>query len=119
MSTPAEVSEKPTGDTYRTRAVAILNDACGSQELWGFHDVGIYGVVDTAASEIDSLQSRVAVLEEALKKIRAMKPEPIGDSGFQHGPALLFGNCKRIARDALTQSSGERREVGDHGHSRS
>lgn len=38
---------------------------------------------------------------EALEKIAKMKSEPILDSGFSTGPALLFDNCRRIARSAL------------------
>lgn len=40
-------------------------------------------------------------LVSALDKIAKMKPEPIMDSGFQHGPQLLLDNCQRTAREAL------------------
>lgn len=42
----------------------------------------------------------VAALEAGLREIASMKPGPIGD-GFVHGPALLLGNCQRIARRVL------------------
>ena len=40
-------------------------------------------------------------LRAALIKIKRMKSEPIGDTGFSVGPASLFAICQRIAREAL------------------
>ena len=47
------------------------------------------------------LAERVKELEGALVEIKNMKSEPIGDTGFVTGPALLFANCQRRARAAL------------------
>ena len=40
-------------------------------------------------------------MREALTKIRQMKAEPIGDTGFSTGPAAHFAACQNIARQAL------------------
>jgi len=52
--------------------------------------------------------ARVAKLEAALKEIRGLKPKPIGDTGFQQGPALLLSIAQRTARDALKPANAIR-----------
>ena len=41
----------------------------------------------------------------ALEEIKNLEPEPIGDTGFQVGPAALLQRAKRIAADALSAPS--------------
>lgn len=38
---------------------------------------------------------------KALKEIKALKTEMIGDTGFSVGPLALFQAAQRIAREAL------------------
>lgn len=48
----------------------------------------------------DQMAAEIKRLRFALTVIKKMKPTEIAD-GFVHGPALLFSNCQRVARDAL------------------
>lgn len=56
---------------------------------------------DQMVDALESERSRSDRLEKALREIKKLKPEPIGDSGFQTGPAALLDQAKRLARTAL------------------
>lgn len=52
---------------------------------------------------IEQQAARIAELTAALTEIKALKPQAIGDTGFQTGPLALFQAAQRIARAALLQ----------------
>lgn len=66
------------------------------------------GQAEILAAALNSHASLTLALEEArdaLKEIATMKPSEIAPEtapGLVHGPALLFGNCQRRARSALS-----------------
>lgn len=45
-------------------------------------------------------QDRAQKMEDALREIAKMKPEPVTPE-FMQGPKVLFDACQRIARQAL------------------
>ncbi|MFC7378212.1 hypothetical protein [Brevundimonas sp. GCM10030266] len=101
-----------------THTDAPADDLVGrleSGKLWAFDS-------KQAAARIRSLEASCAAYREqvitldlmkasaeaqrdeavvALKEIKKLKPSPIGDTGFQTGPAALLNAAKRIAKDAL------------------
>lgn len=55
----------------------------------------------TPASGPVETDDRLAVAVGALERIKSIKPEAIGDTGFQTGPLAHFQAAKRIAAEAL------------------
>lgn len=48
-----------------------------------------------------ALRAEIGRLKAALKEIKALKPAPIGDTGFSVGPQALLNAAQRIARQAI------------------
>jgi hypothetical protein len=53
-----------------------------------------------------TLQAELERVREALSKIKRLKSEPIGDSGFSTGPLALLNQAKLIAKDGLADTGG-------------
>ena len=60
-----------------------------------------------ADADRDRFAKRVEVLEAALREIKKLKSEPIGDTGFAVGACALLESAKRIAARALNQEKAD------------
>jgi hypothetical protein len=54
----------------------------------------------------EAAEARLAVALEALKTIKKLKSEPIGETGFSVGPLALLQQAQRIAAQALGRGDG-------------
>lgn len=103
----AEIAQLREDLKVQSNAVWIL-DQCRDTEV--SHLRKTHQQAETAAKTLDSEREANALLtaenerlREALEKISALRPKPIGDSGFQQGPRLLLDQCQEIARAALAE----------------
>lgn len=64
-----------------------------------------------AEARIPAIEALNGELLEALKEIKNLKSEPIGDSGFATGPASLLRSAQEIAREQLTKDRRARSAI--------
>lgn len=65
--------------------------------------------ISNGSDLIEKQRAVIKALVEALTAIRSLKPEKIGDTGFETGPLALLNAAQRIAKDALKSA----KELGD------
>lgn len=53
------------------------------------------------AEDLSQAAEALTMMERALEEIKGLKSEPIGDSGFATGPAVIARRAQEIARNAL------------------
>lgn len=101
-----------TWEWNRNEAERLARAALGDRARSGLNERSSYHWADhnEAQATIASLQERYADvsmkhgrLSAALEKIKHIKSEPIGDTGFSVGPLALLDACQQVARAALSE----------------
>lgn len=71
----------------------------GGEFAWRIHEFGNW----VRIGDYEKLEAENERLRAALTKIKGMKSEPIGDTGFSTGPLALFHAVQRTAEAALKE----------------
>lgn len=80
---------------------ATKQAATWAAEMWPFAPPEIHQTIPRLIATIEQQQEQIEKLKTALKEIKNLKPQKIGETGFQSGPQALLSAAYRIARKAL------------------